>query len=175
MIASLSSRERLLAVATGMVILIGLMVTWVGLPLWDRVTSLQEQATASTEKLARLRKLASNRPSIEHRHRQYAAFFSQESDELLQGGLLDALEQLAASSRLQLNLKPLPVHRDGRISRFRVEVEVDGEQAGILEFLDRLLSSPDLVEVDRLRLSSTASRDFPLRAALVVTKIVFRQ
>lgn len=175
MIAPLSSRERTLAVATGIVIFIALLVSQVGLPLWDRVELLQQQAGASGEKIARLRKLADNRPSIERKHRQYAPFFSEASDERLQGELLDALEQLAASSQLQLNLKPLAVQRDGRVTRCGVEVEVDGEQGGILDFLDRLLNSPDLIEVDRLRFSTSASRDLPLRATLVVTKIVLRQ
>ena len=169
----LQPRERKLAVVAAVVIVTWAVVSWIGLPLWDRFHVLQQQAAISEKKLARLRELVLRKPSIERQYQASTTFWSDESDEVLQGAFLDELEQMAGEGHLQISVKPRPIQREGRVSRFGVEVEVDGTQEALFGFLNRLLTSPNLVEVSRLRISTTVSKDSPLRGSLLVSKVVF--
>jgi len=47
-------------------------------------------------------------------------------------------------------------------------------QASLFDFLDRLLSWPRLIEIDRLTITSSPSHDYPLRANIVVSRVVLR-
>jgi len=175
MARALQPRERKLVLAATLAVVVCAGVSWLGFPLWDQFHVLQQQAAVSEKKLERLRALITRKPMIEQQYRAYAAFWSEESDELLQGAFLDELEQLAGAGRLQISLKPLPIQRQGRVSRVGVEVEVDGTQEALLDFLSKLLGSPTLLELSRLRLSTTVSREYPLRGSLLVNKVVFRR
>lgn len=174
MIRPFSVRERTLAIATVALVSAWFAVSGLVLPLWDRLSLLQQQGEGSQEKLARLQALADQQGTIEQRHQRYGVFFSDQPAERLQSEFLDELEQLAGGGNLQLDLKPQPIRQDGRLSRVTVELEIDGTQAAILGFLERLLTSPSLVEVERFRLSTTTSSDRPVQASLVVTKVTLR-
>ena len=167
-----SSRERTLTL--GVVLLVGMwgVLSWIGWPLLDQFQQLEQQVKVASKKLEKLQGLSNRRPAIEQAYQRYAAFRSGESDELSQGAFLDELEQLARAGNVQISLKPRPVQRQERVSRLGIEVEVASTQEAILAFLDRLLASPSLVELDRLRLSTTASKDAPIKATLIINKVV---
>ena len=170
-----SARERTLAIAT-----IAVLVTWVAvsglaLPFWERWNLLRQRAEGSQEKLARLNTLVDRRGSIERQFQRYGVFFSDQPDERLQSEFLDELERLAGAGNLQLDLKPRPVQHAGRLSRLTVELDVDGTQTDILGFLDQLLTSPSLIDLERFRLSTTTSPERPVQASLVLTKVVLRR
>lgn len=169
-----SYREQKLALAAIAVISLWVVVSWLGLPLVDRFTQLERYATVSRKKLARLRELASRKPVIEQAYDAYAAYRSGESDESAKTAFLNELEGLAQGGGLQLSLKPRPIQRDGPISRLGVELTIDATQEALLAFLDRLLTQPSLIELDRLRISATTSKEYPLRAILVVNRVVVR-
>lgn len=170
---ALQARERKLVLAASVILITWGMMTWFGFPLWDQFQTLQQQATVSGKKLARLRELVARKPLIEQQYRAYAGFWSEESDELIEGAFLDELEQLARSGQLQISVKPRPVQREGSVSRLGVEVDVDGTQAALLGFLQQLLAAPSLIELARLRVSTTVSTDRPLKGSVLVSKIVF--
>ena len=169
-----SSRERSLALLAGMIIVLWALVSILLLPLWSRFADLQSTMSGARAKLERLQQLANQKPKIEQRSQSYAPFWSDEPDEALRSAFLDELEQLAASVSLQLNLKPRPSQQEGHVSKLGVELEVDATQEALLAFLDLLFKQPSLYEIDRLRISSSASKDFPLRATLTVNKVVVR-
>lgn len=169
-----SSRERHLAIMTAALVATWLVVSWVVLPLWDRLSLLHQQGGGSEEKLARLQTLLHHRGDIERQYQQYTAYFSRDPDEVLHSAFLDELEELAGAEGLQINLKPQSVERDDRLNRVTVELDVDGTQEAILGFLERLLTAPQLMEVERFRVSTTASVDRPVQASVVVTKLVLR-
>ena len=81
------------------------------------------------------------------------------------------VEALSTRSNLQLNLKPRPMKREERMSRFEVELDVEGSQSNLLAFLDALLSMPKLITIERLRISSVPGKENTLRANLVIQKI----
>jgi len=169
-----SGRERTLAVAAAMVIVLWGLVSWLLLPLSGRFVQLRETTAGALAKLERLQQLARQKGRIEQRAQAYAPFWSDEPEEALRGAFLDELEQLAASASLQLNLKPRPSRQEGHITRLGVELEVDATQDRLLAFLDLLLKQPSLYEIDRIRISTSASKEFPLRAALIVNKLIVR-
>jgi hypothetical protein len=53
-------------------------------------------------------------------------------------------------------------------------MDVDASQEALFEFLDRLLAWPRLIELERLRIGASPSREFPLRASIVVHKLAIR-
>lgn len=172
---NLLPREQKLALAAMVLIAIWVIVSWVGAPLVDRFTQLQQQTSLSRKRLLRLRELAGHTPAIEQAYAAYARYRDKTPDESAQSAFLSELEESARSGGLSLSLKPRPLQHDGEVSRFGVELDLEGTQNAVLAFLDRLLSHPSLIELERLRLSGTVSTTRPLKANLVVTKVLVRQ
>lgn len=175
MMRAFSARERTLAIATIAVLVTWAAVSGLALPFWERLNLLRQRAEGSQEKLARLKTLVDQRGSIERQFQRHSVFFSDQPDERIQSEFLDELERLAGAGNLQLDLKPRPVQHAGRLSRMTVELNVDGAQADILGFLDELLTSPSLIDIERFRLSTTTSAERPVQASVVLSKIVLRQ
>ena len=167
-------REQKLALGAVTIIAVWVVVSALGAPLWERFHELQQRASVSQSKLSRLRELASRKPLIEKAYQASAGYRSDEPDESIKAAFLSELEQLAREHGIPLSLKPRPIQYDGHVSRFGVELDVDATQEKLLAFLDRLLSQPLLVELDRLRISATTSKDYPLRANLLVNRVVVR-
>ena len=169
-----SARERRLAVVVAMLISVWAAAVWIAQPLWNRFTDVYQQAAVSRTKLMRLRELARRAPAIEQTYQRYVDRLSTEPPALLQRQLLNELEQLAREASVQINLKPRPVGEDGQVDRLQVELDVDAPQAALLAFLDTLFSSASLIDVERLRISTTASKEYPLRATMLVNRAVVR-
>lgn len=170
-----STRERGLGILVLMAIAIWGSVSWMGVPLWERLASLQQEAQTAQQKTARLQALVQRRSQIEQQYARDARFVAEEPDDVLHRRFLDELEALAKEGDLQLNLKPRPVQRERSLSRLGVELDVEAPQDGLLAFLDRLLTAPSLIELERLSLSATPAKDHSLKATLLVHKIVVRQ
>jgi hypothetical protein len=154
---------------------IALLALGLGLSLWDRLRILDRQALAARQRMAQFKALAARTPRIDQRSQAYAGFWSEGSDELLRQTFFEELEQFAGGGKLPLNLKPRPIRREGRVGRLGVELEVDATQAELLAFLDRVFAHPSLVELERLRIAPTASPESPLRATLVVNKVIIQR
>ena len=149
-----------------------LLSVWIGLFLCNRLKELDRQQLVAQQQRARLEALAARQPYLEQQARTYASFLADGSDEFLQQAFFDELEQFAAEGGLQLNLKPWPIQRDGDVRRLGVELEVEATQGSLLAFLDRLFASSSLCELERLRIATAASAEYPLRATLVVSKVI---
>ncbi len=165
-----SRREQRLILIVLLLVMAG-AIGWVGLPLWDRYVELNRQVTVAEQKIMKLRTLAAQAPSIEQAHVSYAAFMTAETDEAAHRAFLEELEELARQENLQISLKPGRVERQGRVSRLGVEVEADATQEQLLAFLDRVLSGPGLIEVDRMRLAATASTEHPLKGQFTLSRV----
>ena len=167
------SRQQLLLFAAIGVVGWG-VVSLSAMPLWMKLHHLEEQGMVSQKKLVRLRELANRRNVIDQAYQRYAAVWSKESEEVAHRAFLDELEQLAQADQLQLNLKPRPIEREGDVVRVGVELDVEAAQPALFAFLDRLFSQASLIELERLKISTTPSADHPLRATLVVNKVLIR-
>jgi len=149
-----------------------MLSAWIGLSLWNRLKELDRQHLVAWQQRARLEALAARQPHIEQQSLTYASFWADGSDAFLQQAFFDELEQFAAEGGLQLNLKPRPIQRDGDVRRLGVELEVEATQGSLLAFLDRVVASSSLCELERLRIATAASAEYPLQATLVVSKVI---
>ena len=170
----LRPRERRLALIAGVVTGSWLLVSLLVQPLWDRAKALRLQVETQTEKLEALGRLLAQAPAVDREYQTVAPYLEVEGDDQAQSAFLNELERLSRRSNLQLNLKPRPLKREGRMGRFEVELDVEGSQADLLAFLDTLLRMPKLIAIDRLRLSSVPTKPDVLRANLVVQKLILR-
>ena len=172
---TLRPRERRLALIAGVVIGCWLFVSWLVQPLWDQANDLRLRVERQTGKLEALNRLARQGPAIEARYQRVAAYLAGSDDERAQSAFLNELELLSRELGLHVNLKPRPSKRDDRVSRFDVELDVEGAQETLLAFVDRLLAMPTLMAVERLRLSTIPTKADQLRANLVIQHLAIRQ
>jgi hypothetical protein len=167
----LRPRERRLALIAALVVGSYAVISWIVEPLWDRSRELAHRLEAQSSKLSAFSELLQQAPVIEQDHARIAAYLTPEEDE--EGrAFLHALETLSRRTNLQLNLKPRPAKGDERLRRFEVEVDLEGSQQSLLAFLDELLRMPELLAIERLRISSSSFKREPsLRASVVVQKL----
>ena len=174
--AAFRPRERRLALVATLVIGCWLLVSWLVQPLWDRAHDLRARVESHTKKLDALSRLLAQEPSIEQAYQQIAGYLSAEENEQAQGSaFLNELESLLRGADLQMNFKPRPMKREERLSRFEVEVDVEGSQEKLLRFLDQLFLMPKLIAIERLRLSSVPGKEQLLRANLILQKLTLHQ
>ena len=171
----LQPRERRLALIAAVLIGSWMCLSWIMQPLWERVRELRLRVTTHTGKLAALNRLVERAPSIEREYQGVAAYLDTNGDEQAQGTFLSELEGLSRDAGVHLNLKPRPVKEEERLSRLEVELDVEGPQPNLMQFLDALLRMPKLIAVDRLRIATIPGKDGILRANLVIQKLTLRQ
>ncbi|MBI2496256.1 MAG: type 4a pilus biogenesis protein PilO [Candidatus Omnitrophica bacterium] len=169
------SRERRLALLAAILIGCWGLVSWMVQPLWDHLHELRRSAETRAEKLQALNRLVTQMPSIERDYERYAIYLEPTGEGQAPGSLLDELEALARRSNVQLNLKPRPGSQQDRVSRFEVELDVEGAQQSLLAFLDELLRLPRLIAVERLHLATAPAKPDALRANLVLQALTLRQ
>ena len=170
----LRPRERRLALIAGVLISCWVVVGWVGQPLWDRLRDLRLHVATQTEKLKAFTHLLGQAPSVERGYAEVAAYLETADDEGAKGSFLNELEALSRESQIQLNLKPRTMEREERLSRFEIELDVEGRQQSLMAFLDALLRMPRLLAIDRLRVSAVPTKPDLLRANLVIEKLSLR-
>jgi len=157
-----------------LLVAVWLVFSQVALPLLERMRELEQRAAIAQKKMGRLQQLARRKPAIEDAVQRYRAAWSEEPSATIQRALLDELEGLAQAGNVQISLKPQPTRQENHVLRVDVEIEIDATQEAIFAFVDRLLASPSLLELTRLRISSTASKTAPVRATLLVSQLVLR-
>ncbi len=172
----LSFRPRELRLALIAAGLIGcwVLVSAVVQPLWDRDQDLRLKVTTQTERLHALAHLVSQMPAIEQEYQEIAPYL-QADDEEARGSFLNQLEALSREAHLRLNLKPRAGKQEERLSRFEVELDVEGSQENVMAFLDTILAMPTLITIERLRLASVPTKEQLLRANLVIHKLGLQQ
>lgn len=168
-------RERRLALAAGVVIGCWVFVSWIVQPLWERVRELRVEAQTKTEKVEAINRLLTKAGSIEQTYQQSAPYLTSGSDDRTGAAFLNELETLSRSSNVQLSLKPHQPKDEERMSRFDVELDVEGSQQNLLEFLDALFRLQKLIAVERFRISIIPAKTDTLRAYLLLNTYTFLQ
>ena len=113
-------------------------------------------------------------PAVAREYAAIAGYLQSGDDAQLQSTLLNELEMLARASNIQLGLKPRPVKRQERVSRFDVELDAEGTQQHLLAFLDALLRMPRLVGIERLRMTGVPLKPDLVRATIVLQHLAFQ-
>ena len=168
-------RERRLALLAGVVVGCWVALSWVMQPLWERLHDLRLHVQTRTQKLQALGRLLAQAPAIERASQGVAAYLKTDTGEGAQGAFLNTLEALSRHANTRVSLKPRSISQDDRVDRFEVELDVEGSQQELLAFLDALLQLPELIEVERLRLSTVPARGDLLRANLLIQRLTLRQ
>ena len=168
---ALRPRERRLALIAAVVIVCWGFVAWMVEPLWQRLRILRARVAGQTEKVEALSHLLAQAPAIEREYQGLAPYLAGGEEAQVHDAFLNDLEALSRTLNLQLNLKPRPVKRDDQMSRFEVEVDLEGSQQGLLAFLDALFHMPCLMTIDRLRISTVPAKEQILRTNLVVSQL----
>ena len=168
---TLRPRERRLALIAAVVIVCWGCIAWLMEPLWQRLRALHIRIAGQTEKMEGLSRLLAQAPAIEREYQGLAPYLAGGEEAQAPDAFLNDLETLSRTLNLQLNLKPRPVKREDRMSRFEVEVDLEGPQQSLLAFLDALFQMPRLMTIDRLRISTVPAKENILRANLVVHQL----
>ena len=172
LLPALKPRERRLALVAGALFSCWMLVIWGVDPLWHRVGDLRQQIDRQTNLARELKSLLDEGPGVESHYQQLGRFFESPGADAGRSLLLDELEGLARTAGVQMNLKPLAPKQEQKFTRLPVEVDAEGGQAELLEFLDAVFRLPRLITVDRLRLSATPGKEERLRANLVIQQLV---
>ncbi|MBI4597692.1 MAG: type 4a pilus biogenesis protein PilO [Candidatus Omnitrophica bacterium] len=170
----LRPRERRLALVGLVIFACWMLVLGVVDPLWRHVAALRTSAETELNLARELSALLAQAPEIGRQYEQFGRYLEAASPEADRSALFSALETLARSANVQLNLKPLPVKEEERLMRFPVELDLEGGSHDVLAFTDALLRLPRLIAVDRLRISVVPARESRLRANLVLQQLVLR-
>ena len=165
---TLRPRERRLALIAGVLIGCWGLISGVVHPLWEQGRQLRVHVQSQSEKLRSISRLLASSATIERTYQQAAPYLELRDDEQVQRACLAELETLSRQSGMKLNLKPHPLRREERTSRFDVEVDVEGSQPDLLAFLDSLLQLPRLMTIDRVRVAAVPARESVLRANLAI-------
>lgn len=165
----LRPRERrfafIAAVALGCWSVLSLMVQ----PLWDVGQDVSARVQGQRQKLAAIaRSLAQSRAVVRDAGRLAPLLAGEPAGGAGSAALLGELESLSRTASVTLNLKPRPAVREGQVSRMEVELDLEGSQSGLLNFLDALLRLPRLLTVERLRISTIPAKPDTLRANLIL-------
>ena len=162
-------RERRLALVAGVLIGCWLFVSWVVQPLWERLRDLRLETETKTEKIEAISRLLAKAGSIKQAYQRSAPYLaSSGSDDRTGAAFLNELETLSRSSNVQLSLKPHQPKDEERMSRFDVELDIEGSQQNLMEFLDALFRLQKLIAVERFRLSIIPAKTDTLRAYLLL-------
>ena len=173
-VATLTPRERRLALVVGVLIGCWVVISLLIQPLWNRLHDLSLEIETQGERVQALQRLVVERPAIDQQYQALSPYLERGSGAHLPGVFLQELEALSRRANIQLNLKPRPINEEERLSRFEVEMDLEGSQAGLMTFLDSLLGMPRLLLIERLRISSVPSRQSVLRANLVIQRLFLR-
>ena len=167
---NLQPRERRLAMIAGVLIGCWLMLSWLLQPLWVRVRELNERVGQERDRLEAMTGLAERAGPAQQAYQEIAPLIGQggETDQAL---FLNALETMAQSAGVRLNIAPRSAVTADGLSRSNVELDAEGDQQHVIAFLDAILTMPALATVERLRLSMVPGKSDMLRASLLLQHI----
>jgi hypothetical protein len=168
---TLQPRERRLALIAGVVIGCWVLLVYLVQPLWARTQELNERVRQETERLEAMSSLVERAGPAQEAYLAVAPLLGQGEAGANAAFFLNALESMAQSAGVRLNIAPRSsVSADG-VSRSNVELDAEGEQQNIIAFLDAVLTMPALASIERLRVSMAPGKSDLLRANLLVQHI----
>ncbi|HEX9779836.1 MAG TPA: hypothetical protein VGB20_01330 [bacterium] len=162
-----SSRERQLGVFAALLVGCWALLASVLQPLWERAGELSADVDRLRARLAGMERAVGDPAGAEEAYRAAAAYLADPAEAGSQRELLTELESRARSAALTIGLRP----RQGAAratEAFALELEVQGEQASVLRFVDEVLRLPRLISVPRVHMSASPGQNQLLRATLIV-------
>ncbi len=159
-------------IVVAVMVLAGGLTAWWASELRGRLAQLDRQAQDAQQHIKSLQQQVGRKPLIEPRYQEYASFWSDEPESRWQAALLDEVQALATGIIGDLSLKPKSLPRRGTANRVGVELELEAPQEAFLAFLDRLLTCPSPLELERLSMASATVPGAGLKAQITVSKLI---
>jgi hypothetical protein len=141
---TLRPRERLLAVASGAVVMVVLLDRLVLSPWIRHARTIREEATRLEDAVERADRLLLRREEIAAELAAYQRYLGPPVEaELQMASLLQEVEDLAAASGVTIGeIKPLGTTREGRTVRHTLDIRFEADTAAWVDFVFRLETSP---------------------------------
>jgi len=173
-----SRRERILAISTGVMLVLWLGSTVVAKPLMQRWAQLDSDIQEKQSTLHLYTDMLAMGESVDIEYGLYEEMMSAESsDEAVRNRLQEEIDRLAAKTRMST-----PAIKEGVteafpfFKRYEVDTDVEGTIAGFASFLEQLQQSPQLLKVETMTINrkgsgSTLTGQLKISRALVATGV----
>lgn len=170
-LSQLRPRERLLAIGSGIALLVVVLDRMVLSPWWHHAQTLRQEIRKLEETLLTHERLAARRERVFAELDQYQRYLRQAiADDLQMASLLTEIQDLAGQSQILVSeIKPLPTESDDLTKRYALEVRFECRPDSWVEFIFGVERSPSLFEVVRASLSQQEGVQDRLEGYLRVT------
>jgi hypothetical protein len=173
-----SRRERVLAVSTGLVLVLWLGSTVVVKPLMQRWAQLDSTIQEKQSTVYLYTEMLAMGESVDLEYGLYKTMMSDESsDEAVRNRLQEEIDRLAAKTRMSTpTIKEGVTEAFPFFKRYEVDTDVEGTIAGFASFLEQLQRSPQLLKVETMTINrkesgSTLTGQLKISRALVATGV----
>jgi hypothetical protein len=119
------------------------------------------------------RRLIERASAIDTKYQAILPYVQAARGEDAEAVFLHELETLSRNAQVHLNLKPRQVKTQDLARRFEVELDAEGGQTSILQFLDGIFTMSKLVSFERIRLSTVPGKEGVVRANVVIESVAF--
>ena len=174
-IRKLTQREKLILYATTGIIVLALLFNFVIVPVFERMSSVNEEIAKKSFLLGKQSGLIHSGENIVSLYENYRnALEKQETPEEIVAGLFENIENVALSSGIKVKkVKPLPVKESEEYKEVLLEVDLEGDFASMFKFINKLETDYSLVKIGSLRLAPQSSSSRTLRCRLNLYQIFF--
>jgi len=170
----LRPRERLLAVGTGVVLVIVVMDRFVLSPWLRHAKAVRQEIHEMEQALQSYQRLLGRKQPVLQEFARYERYLQPPiANDLQMAALLKEVQELAGQSHVEISeIKPLAVEADEVAKRYPLEVRFQCTLDQWVDFVFRIDSSPSLFEVIRAGLSRQEDRPDRLNGYLRVMSAV---
>lgn len=170
----LSKKERTgLTFALGILLIAGLDRLIIG-PIKGRFSKVNQQIKISEKQLGHDLRNVHLKEQIEKEFEKYVEYVERSgSDEEELAKILKEIQSLTDSANVYLaTTKPQPPKSVDFYKEYSVEIETEGEIEQITKFLHSINVSPQLLRVERLRISNKEEEAKTLKTSMLITKVL---
>jgi hypothetical protein len=174
MLENITSRERLLGVATIAVALLALTYNFIVEPLIKQWNTLGEEIRKKKLLLTKHNRILRDKEIIEKLYSEYMKYFHAEklTPEEESAIALSNIEKLARDANVHItNIKPLTTKSFGNYNKFTFRVTTESQISELAKFIYNLQSSDQLLKIERMVLRAKEHQPNTIKAILHVTKI----
>lgn len=143
-------------------------------PIRSRVRQINQNIQISEKQLAHDLRNVRQKDQIEKQFEKFVGYVERSgSDEEEVAKILGEIESLARQSGIYLvDMKPQAPKDIDFYKEYTIEIEVEGEMIPLTKFLHQLNTSPQLLRIKKLRLTSKEEGQAGLKASMVITKVL---
>ena len=172
----LKPRERLLAVGSGVILLLVLMDRLVLNPWIEHTERIREEIQAMEESLQYQGLLLSRKGQVMKQLAAYQRYLRPvPADELQMAALLGEVEDMAEESQVTLGeIKPLAVEVGPSILRYPLDIQFECTLEEWVDLVSKIEASPSLYQVERAGLSAQEGVPDRLKGSLRVVGTAMR-